>query len=48
MGALRQLRVSDLRIGEIPERVGVSKVSPFTSVFKKQYQITPREAHRQK
>ena len=46
--ALRLLRGSDLRIGEIAERVGVSNVSHFTSVFKKQYQITPSEARRQK
>lgn len=45
--ALRLLRGTELRIGEIADRVGLPNVSYFTSVFKKQYHMTPSEARKQ-
>ena len=44
--ALRLLRGTELRIGEVADRVGLPNVSYFTSVFKKQYQMTPTEARK--
>lgn len=44
--AMRMLRGSDLRIGEVADRVGLSNVSYFTSAFKKQYHMTPSEVRK--
>ena len=44
--AMRLLRGTELRIGEVADRVGLPNVSYFTSVFKKQYRMTPSEARR--
>ena len=44
--ALRLLRGTELRIGEVADRVGMPNVSYFTSVFKKQYHMTPSEARK--
>ena len=41
--ALRLLRGTDMRIGEIADSVGLPNVSYFTAAFKKQYHMTPTE-----
>ncbi|WP_298034021.1 response regulator [uncultured Dysosmobacter sp.] len=44
--AMRMLRTTALRTGEIAERVGMPNVSYFTSAFKKQYGVSPSKIHR--
>lgn len=40
------LRQTDLRVGEIAERVGIGNVSYFSMVYKKQFGSTPNESRR--
>lgn len=44
--AVRLLRTTDKRVGDIASEVGIPNVSYFTSVFKKQYGMTPNESRR--